>query len=250
MGFVTIEKRDTVAVATMQRGKVNAFESAAVDDMAVSFEKLARDDSVGAVVLTGNGKFFSFGFDVPELLTYDRETLHDYLTRFTQLMTMLYLFPRPLVAAINGHTTAGGCMLATIADYRVMAAEGARISLNEINIGVPVFAGPTAILAAVVGRRNAEVVLNIGRMYTPNEALTIGLVDTLVPADSVLETAVRVAAEYAERNRAAFAQTKRLLREPVAAGYAPLETKSIDEFVEIWFSEQTQAQLRTVEIRK
>ncbi len=250
MSFAPVTYEGNVAVVTMTRGKVNAFDATAIGELTATIDQLAVDTRASAVVLTGQGKFFSFGFDVPELLTYSTEKLRDFLSRFNELMHKLFLFPRPLVAAINGHATAGGCMLATTADYRVMAAEGAKISLNEINIGVPVFAGPTAMLEATVGHRNAELVLTIGRMYSPDEALTIGLIDTLMPAEAVLETAVRVAQDFAGRNPDAFSQIKRLLRQPIADACLPREEAAIDRFIEVWFSERTQAQLREVQIRR
>jgi len=249
MSFAPVTYEGKVAVVTMTRGKVNAFDATAIGELGAVVDELATDPRASAMVLTGQGKFFSFGFDVPQLLTYAPETLRDFLVGFNDLMHRLYLFPAPLVAAINGHATAGGCMLATTADYRVMAAEGAKISLNEINIGVPVFAGPTAILEATVGHRDAELVLSIGRMYSPDEALTIGLVDTLMPAEAVLESAIHVADDFAGRNPDAFGQIKRLLREPVADACRPRENAAIDRFIDVWFSERTQAQLREVQIR-
>jgi 3,2-trans-enoyl-CoA isomerase len=238
-----------MTIVTLERGKVNALDIAAVGELRERFEALERDDSVRAVVLTGAGSFFSFGFDVPELLTYGRQQLESFLRDFTALYTKLFLFPKPLVAAINGHAVAGGCMLATTCDRRVMASGKAKISLNEVTFGASVFAGSVEMLAAITGRRNAEKILLGGVMYRAEEALQLGLVDEAVLPERVLEVAEQQALELAAGDPAAFRSIKRLLRGPVAAEMRRLEEASIAEFIEIWLSPSTQAQLAKITIR-
>jgi len=220
-----------------------------LDDLDRALDALEADGAVDAIVLTGRGKFFSFGFDVPELLTYDREKLERYLRDFTTLYTRLILFPKPLVAAINGHAVAGGCMLATTCDRRVMVSGKAKIALNEVTFGASVFAGSVEMLAAITGRRNAERILLTGAMYRAEEALELGLVDEVAPPDGLLAAAGRHALELAAGDPAAFRSIKSLLREPVAAEMRRLEGASIEEFIEVWLSPETQAQLREIKIR-
>src|SRR5262245_32773085 len=111
-----------VATVTLARGKVNALDEATVDDLRAAFRRLTADDAVRAVVLTGSGSFFSFGWDVPALYAYPKEAFRQFVTKFTDLYAELYLHPRPLVAALNGHTVAGGCMLAIACDLRLMVS--------------------------------------------------------------------------------------------------------------------------------
>ena len=102
MRFLTVSSEDRLAIVTLERGKVNALNAAYVRELREQFGRLQSDESVDAVLLTGSGSFFSFGFDVPELLTYGKEELVRFLHDFTALYTELFLFPKPLVAAING----------------------------------------------------------------------------------------------------------------------------------------------------
>lgn len=247
MNFVDVESRERIATVFLQRGKVNALNGAVVEEMSAAFQALLRDPEVDAVVLTGRGKFFSFGFDIPEFLSYSREEFTRYLESFATLYRDLFVFPKPLVAALNGHAIAGGCMIALACDRAIMQ-EGSKISLNEIGFGSSVFAGSTEMLQFRVGPRASEVLYS-GAMYSPAEAREIGLVDEVVAADALLLRAGDVARELGSRRAAAFASMKSLLRKPVADSMASREAASIREFVDIWYSEPTWTNLRSITIR-
>ena len=116
MEFVQLQKRDGIATLTLARGKVNAINGPLVDQMREQLKSLKHDPEVKAIILTGAGKFFSFGFDVPEFLSFDKAQFARFLIGFTDLYTYLFTYPKPVVAALNGHTIAGGCMLALACD--------------------------------------------------------------------------------------------------------------------------------------
>ncbi|MGD9037280.1 MAG: enoyl-CoA hydratase/isomerase family protein, partial [Syntrophobacterales bacterium] len=138
MNTVFSTKNDGIAIVSLQRGKVNALNEPMVEKLQNSLQELEKDENITSVILTGSGKFFSFGFDVPEFLNYSKSDFIRFLEKFTNFYTYLFLFPKPIVAALNGHTIAGGCMLATACDFRLMVTGKARISLNEITFGAPV----------------------------------------------------------------------------------------------------------------
>ncbi len=173
MSFVHVSKKGEIATVTLARGKVNALNEQMFREIRTSFQDLEKSSEVRAVILTGRGKFFSFGFDIPELLSYSKDDFIRYLTKFANFCSYLFLFPKPVIAALNGHTIAGGCMLANACDFRVMVAEKAKIALNEITFGASVFAGSVAILKFCVGSRNAETILYSGTMYSPCEAVRL-----------------------------------------------------------------------------
>ena len=186
MKHVDVEVKDGVAVISLCRGKVNALNEQVVEELQKQFWEVREDAAVGAVVLTGKGgKFFSFGFDIPEFLGYSKETFTRYLTKFSKLCSDIFLFPKPVVAALNGHTIAGGCMLAIACDHRIMAGGRARISLNEVTFGSSVFAGSVEILRYCVGSAAAQQVLYSGRMYSAEDAMKIGLVDRVGSPEEV-----------------------------------------------------------------
>ena len=250
MSHVGISHEDGVAVLTLKRGKVNALNQVVVEELQARLDEIAVDDSVKAVVLKGHGKFFSFGLDVPELYPLSREEFTRFVEMFTKLYTALYVYPKPVIAALNGHAIAGGCMLALACDRRLMVAGKAKIGLNEITFGSSVFAGSVEMLRACVGERNAEKTLFRGSMFDGEEAMALGLIDRVVPAADFLPLALEEARVMASGDRFAFAGMKRLLREPIEEAMRSREGDSIREFVRIWYSETTRRQLKGVEIRK
>jgi len=234
---------------TLSRGKVNALDEALVVSLAELFDALGKDPDVRAVLLTGRGAFFSFGFDVPGFLPYSRQAFLNYLERFTGLYRQLFTLPKPLVAAINGHAVAGGFMLATACDERLMVSGKARISLNEITFGASLLAGSLVMLRSWVGGRVAQRIAYDGAMYSAEQAAGMGLVDAVVDPADLLERALDRARALGSRDARAFAGIKALLRQPLAREMARLEPESNAAFTEVWYSEATRAQLRKIEIR-
>jgi len=249
MDFVRTSVSDGIADVTFQRGKVNALDEQVVDELAACFAELANDPGASSVVLTGTGKFFSFGFDIPEFLPWPKEDFTRYLVKFTDLYRSLFVFPKPLIAALNGHTIAGGCMIAHACDRRLMAMGKGKVSLNEISFGSSVFAGAVAMLRLRVGERNAEQVLWGGALYDPEEARALGLVDEVVAEQQLADRARSLAHDLAAKDCAAFASIKHLLRGPTAEAMAAREAESIREFVELWYSPRTRRQLEQIRIR-
>jgi len=227
---------------------VNAINEAVVEEMMGHFQEFSADPAVKAVILTGQGKFFTFGFDIPEFLGYGREDFIRYLTKFTDLYTFLFLFPKPLVAALNGHTIAGGCMISLSCDWRIMVSGKSRISLNEINFGASLFAGSVEMMRFHLGSRNGEKTILSGRMYSPEEAVGLGLVDQVVSEADLEESGKIKALEMASKDPAAFRSIKLLSRKDVAETMKRKEKASILEFVDIWYSERTWNQLQDKKI--
>ncbi len=249
MQSVHVSIRDALAEVRLERGKVNALDDGVVAELAGAFQRLAADPAVRGSILTGTGKFFSFGFDIPEFLGWSKEAFSGYLDRFTALYRQIFAHPKPVVAAINGHAVAGGCMLATACDARLMAGGRGKIGLNEIGFGSSVFAGSAAMLAYWVGQRRAQEVLYSGTLFTPEQAEALGLVDAVVPEEGLMEAARGVARRHADKDPAAFRSLKAMLRQPVLDDMAARESRSIREFVEIWYSPETWKRLREIRIR-
>ncbi len=248
MSVLDVQVRDAIATVVLQRGKVNAINPTVVEELSTAFAQLQRDSDVRAVVLTGHGTFFSFGFDIPEFLSYTREQFTRFVTDFARLYRDLFVFPKPLVGALNGHAVAGGCMIALAVDTVIVIDGHAKISLNEVAFGSSVFAGSTEMLQFRVGPRATDVLYS-GAMYSPAEAHAIGLVSEVVAAEALLDRAHAIARELGSRRPAAFAGIKSLLRAPIAESMARREAASIAEMVDIWYSEPTWSNLRGITIR-
>jgi 3,2-trans-enoyl-CoA isomerase len=249
MEFLKVTTDEGIARVALSRGKVNAINEKVVDELSDCFKQLADDPTVKAIIFTGEGKFFTFGFDIPEFLGYPKDDFIRYLTKFTDLYTYLFVYPKPVIAALNGHTVAGGCMLAISCDYRIMVPGKAKIALNEINFASSLFAGSVEIMKLLIGQRKAETAVYSGAMYSPEEALELGLIDRIVSPDELETEARKTAEEYASKDGAAFGSIKRLLRKTLADDFARREKDSILEFVDIWYSENTWNQLQDKTIR-
>jgi 3,2-trans-enoyl-CoA isomerase len=239
MQFLQLRKNEGIATVTLGRGKVNAINEYVIDEMADCFGMLADDHEVKAVIITGAGKFFSFGFDIPEFLRYTKVDFVRYLTKFTDFYTFLFLYPKPVVAALNGHTIAGGCMIAIACDYRIMVSGKAKIALNEINFGSSLFAGSVEMMKLLLGQRKAEEAAYSGAMYAAEEAYQRGLIDRISTEEALESDARNVALMYASRDGVAFKSIKNLLRKSAAEDMRRRERDSIREFVDIWYSEST-----------
>ena len=249
MNSLLVTQGKGIATVTLSRGKVNALNETFVQELDECFEQLKTDPEVKAVVLTGQGKFFSFGFDIPEFLRYSKEAFIRYLMKFASFYTKLFLFEKPVVAALNGHTIAGGCMIAIACDSRLMVSGKTMISLNEVTFGSSVFAGSVEILKYRVGAKAAESILYGGAMYSAEEAMQVGLIDQICSDEGLMEEAVKVAIALGAKDGSAFRAIKHLLRRPVADQFVKREKDSILEFVDIWYSESTWRNLQEIKIR-
>lgn len=248
MEFLQTKKENGVATVTLQRDKVNPLNEDFIDQLQQCFENLESDKEVKVVVLTGHGKFFSFGFDIPGFMEHSKEDFKKYLVKFTNFYSYLFLFPKPVIAALNGHTIAGGCMIASACDYKIMVDGKAKISLNEITFGSTVFAGSVEMLKYAVGTKHAEEFLYTGKMYSAEEALKINLVDEIITEEYFYEHVRNVAAEFLKKDSSAFYSIKKLLRKSVYDKMILMEKKSIDEFIEIWYSPETREKLNQIKI--
>jgi Delta3-Delta2-enoyl-CoA isomerase len=249
MNFVSVDIREGLAEILLNRPKVNAINERVVHELAQCFDEIRGDDTAKALILTGEGSFFSFGFDVPELYDYEKKDFTEFMFNFSDMLRNVFLFPKPVLAALNGHTIAGGCILALACDYRLMVAEKAKISLNEITFGSTLFSSAVEMLRFLVGSRNASTILYSGRMYSADEALRLGLIDNAVSREELLSSARSIAADQFNKDALAFKGIKYLLRNRVADYIKDSEKDSILEFVDIWYSESVRTSLRKIVIK-
>jgi enoyl-CoA hydratase len=211
---VEVEAKDAVALVRMRRGKVNAIAPELLADLVRALDACA---DARALVLVGHGSAFSAGLDLPLLAGLDREAMRAFMGTFTDAMLRLFEAPAPLVAAVNGHAIAGGCVIALQADVRIAADGPALIGLNETHLGLGL---PPVVLhtlrLAVPATSFAKLALE-GTLVPARRALELGLVDEVVPEAEVLPRALEHAAGLAALPPAGVRQVKALARRGTAA---------------------------------
>lgn len=207
---VTLEGH--VAVVEIQRPPHNFFDFVLIGSLASAFEDLGRDDACRAIVLCAQGKAFcagaNFGGDGQQEL--DRRSGHLY-----QEAVRLFRTPKPVVGAIQGAAIGGGLGLALMPDFRVASPE-ARFSANFTRLGFHPGFGLTVTLPEVIGKTQAALMFYTSRRIKGEEALEMGLVDVLVPAEKLRETAMGLAAEIAENSPLGVVETRATLRGDLA----------------------------------
>lgn len=222
------EKRGRVGLVTLNRPEArNAFNNQLLQELMAALEDFDRDDSVGAIVITGNEKAFAAGADIKEMAGQNiREMLE---SRFIATFGRINALRKPLIAAVAGWALGGGCEIALACDM-IVAADTAKFGQPEVAIGVIPGAGGTQRLPHRVGKAIAmEMILN-GRTLSAQEALQFGMVNRIVPADRCVEEAVALAAEIAGRAPLAVRAAKRLINEAFESPMSAALEMERDEF--------------------
>ena len=195
MEFVSIEVTDGVAVARLDRPKMNAISLQVQADLREAATELTERDDVRAVVLWGGERVFAAGNDVKEMADMSYADMVKVSASVSSATTAIARIPKPVIAAVNGYALGGGCELALSADLR-FAAEDAVLGQPEVLLGIIPGAGGTQRLTRLVGTAKAKDIIFTGRFVKAEEALRIGLVDRVVPANKVLEESVAYAAQF------------------------------------------------------
>jgi enoyl-CoA hydratase/carnithine racemase len=193
--FVRLEVVDGVGTIQLDRPPMNALNAAVQEELRAAAQAASSDDSVRAVVVHGGSRVFAAGADIKEMSAMSYTAMSARAQALSSAFDSVARIPKPVVAAINGYALGGGCELALACDWRV-AAEDARLGQPEITLGVIPGAGGTQRLARLVGPARAKDIVLTGRFVDAAEALAIGLVDRVVPADAVLPTAHELARRF------------------------------------------------------
>ena len=212
--MIDIKMVDGIALVTLAHGKANALDIEFCEALAARFIELRGSDAK-AVVLTGQGKIFSAGVDLIRLSEGGADYIRKFLPALHKLYDAVFYHPKPVVAAINGHAIAGGCVLACCADRRIMARDGGRIGVTELLVGVPFPALAFEIVRFAVPPRYLAEVVYSGATYETDAALERGWIDEIAEPGELIEDAIAVAQELALLSPAAFAQTKMQIRQAV-----------------------------------
>jgi enoyl-CoA hydratase len=204
--------KDGIAVVSLASPPVNAMDAALLEKLANLFEGLAADRAVRAAVIAADGPAFSAGLNLKTTPGLDRLGQRRLVDALNDCFGTLYAWPKPLVAAVNGHAIAGGLILALCADWRIVADVPLQISLAEVRVGVTYPVAPLAIARAELSPSAARRLVLLGETVDAATAEALAIVDERVPAEVLLARAIAQAERHATLPPQAFATTKRELR--------------------------------------
>jgi enoyl-CoA hydratase len=209
--MIEITERDGIAIVRLTHGKANAMDIEFCRAVTGAFAKLKRTP-VRAVVLTGQGGMFSAGVNLIRARDGGARYIRKFLPVLNAMFDAVFFFPKPLVAAINGHAIAGGCVLACCADRRLMAREAGRIGVTELLVGLPFPALAFEVMRFTAAPQHFSALVYSGATFPPLEAHALGLIDEVVEPRTLIDRAVADAKTLASLSPQAFAVTKRQLR--------------------------------------
>ena len=239
-----IERKDAdgIRVLKLAHGKVSAIDVELAEGLMTEM-KTAMDPAVKAVIVTGSGSSFSAGVDLFRLIKDGPEYGRRFLPALDGLLHAVLTFPKPVIAAINGHAIAGGCILAAACDHRIMTEGNGRIGIPELAVGVPFPALPLQIMVARVADGPLRDLVFSGRTVQIDEARTLGLIDEKCPSGMLLDRAHEVAEKLIAIPSGAFAMTKEAFYSPILERTRQLA--DLDQRVaEAWLQQHTYDTIR------
>ena len=236
--MIQVEKDGDVAIARFEHGKVNALDLELLRAISDTMRDLS---SAGAIVLTGTGRAFSAGVDLRRIADGGIPYAEEFLPALSEAFLAVFDCPRPVVAAINGHALAGGCVIAAAADVRLMS--GGTIGLTELLVGVQFPTVPLEIARHAFGPAAARLALTAAT-FGAEDALRMGLVDEVVDADRLVPQAVELAKTLAGYPAHVYAATKQQLHGEARRRIDERRVADDKAAAEVWTDGQTLAGIK------
>jgi enoyl-CoA hydratase/carnithine racemase len=247
MQTVTKAFHDHIAILRLNNGPTNPISSTMVDELSAALATLKG--TARGMVLCGGEQFFSVGFDLPEVLKFDRPAMSDYLKRFNRLCLELFIAPFPTICALSGHAVAGGNILALACDYRYASSEEKKIGLNELQLGIPVPYLADMMLRHAIGDRYASQMIYSGEFMSFSDARIIGLIDVVGAPDELDDFTLERVAQIASFQTQAFAAAKANKVEEIKRRYEKNWQSKNETFLDCWFSDPVQQTLLEASVK-
>jgi enoyl-CoA hydratase len=205
---VKLEINQGIATVTVNRpDAMNSLNNDVLNDLYDAFAQLAKDESVLAIILTGEGKAFVAGADIAAMHTMNPVMAGELSSNGHRVMNLIESTPKPVIAAVNGFALGGGCELAMACDIRI-ASERAKFGQPEVGLGIIPGFGGTLRLPHLVGKGMAKLLIMTGEIIDAQEANRIGLVEKVVAPEHLIEAATALAAKIISKAPLAVASAK------------------------------------------
>lgn len=246
MEYIDLVIEERVAHLRLNRGRSNAIHAPMIEELQQTIAQIGKDPAIRGLMLHGKDGFFSAGLDLIELYHLDEDGLRDFWNRFIGLIREFVAFDKPSVAAISGHSPAGGCALAICCDYRVMSEGDFVIGLNELPVGIVVPESIFHLYSFWIGQAVAYRSLLEGRLFSPQEALSAGLIDELAPQDRLVTAADRQMHKFLQFEPASWATSKLNLRRDLIRRLENHQAEDIEAILTQWWTPTTRGILKTI----
>jgi enoyl-CoA hydratase len=241
--MIAVTERDGIAIVTLAHGKANAMDIEFCAAVTKAFVKL-KGAKAHAVVLTGQDDMFSAGVNLIRARDGGPPYIRKFLPVLNRMFDTVFNFPKPVVAAINGHAIAGGCVLACCADRRLMARGAGRMGVTELLVGLPFPALAFEVMRFVAAPQDFPSLLYSGATFPPDEAWDRGLIDEIVDPAALLDRGVAAAQSLAALSPTAFEMTKRQLRLDVTDRLKKHGRRIDTEATKLWASPKATETIR------
>jgi enoyl-CoA hydratase len=241
---VMIARSQLEGVLTLRlaHGKASALDVELLDALLHELDGVAED--VRALILTGSGSIFSAGVDLFRLTREGADYVRHFLPLLSRFLHTLFTFPRPVVAAVNGHAIAGGCVIVLASDARLMAEGAGKIGVPELLVGVPFPTAALEIVRFAVPREKVQSLIYTGRTLSAQEALGAGLVDEVVVPGALMTRAQELAQQLALIPPPVYSLTKLSLRAEALEQIEKAGEMQDRAALEVWSAPQTHSYIR------
>jgi enoyl-CoA hydratase len=238
--MISTQQHGSTTLLRLEHGKANALD---LEFLAEIYEQLSsfEEGDQRALVLTGRGSIFGAGVDLLRLSQGDSDYVAEFLAGLSRTFRKLYTLKKPVVAAINGHAIAGGCLLALACEYRLMSEGRGTMGVPEIYVGVPFPPMAMEILRAGLAPHVVEDLMFTGRLCPAVECLALGLVQRLVAPEQLETEALKVAARFSSVLPKTYAMSKQSLRREALRRVDDQSASNTARLLEQWQSDESRA---------
>ena len=241
---------DGVIVLTLNTPKTNAIDLDMLREIGEVVTEVNRSDALKGIVLTGTDTFFSSGFDLPTFINFkDRAEAETFFEVAEETLLDFFTCEKPVVSAINGHCAAAGLIFSMAADYRIAADTRLRMGMSEIKIGLPLSIAQALIMQfGLDSEKKYRDVMFFGEMMRLEKASEMGLVDKVVPPESLVDEAASIVTAWIDTPNRPFIQMKRIWKHATATAIRnALATQPWQDGLSCFFEEDVRATLMFVQ---